>query len=273
MVTIDKSMIINNFLNGYVDLLDTFKHPQKWLYLGYFDILCKYKRTILGPWWTTLSIAIVIFVLSFAWSNILEKDLNFFVVFFTIGYVFWTWFSANILEASAAFIEFDGIIRQIKIPINALILRISIRNLIMFFHNSLLIFLVVYYFGDEISYKSFFFISIPSLFLIFWTIHFISVLVSIVSIRYRDLQNVISYLMQLLFFFSPILWHPDILNNKILFLDFNYLYHALELLREPLLGKNYNSLSLYVIFFVLLVIFCFANFMVGKYCKKIYFWL
>ena len=55
-----------------------FKKINCWWFLGYQEILLKYRRSILGPWWATITVALLIILLSFLWSKIfgLQLDAN-----------------------------------------------------------------------------------------------------------------------------------------------------------------------------------------------------
>ena len=68
-----------NLSDGLKDNYNSLMNPSKWLYLAYMDVLLRYKRTLLGPWWITLSIGVIILSLSFVWPTVLSVDLSFFV--------------------------------------------------------------------------------------------------------------------------------------------------------------------------------------------------
>ena len=63
---------------GINDHINSIKKPMVWLVVGFMDVSLKYKRTILGPWWNTLGIALIISVLSSIWASLLKTDINFF---------------------------------------------------------------------------------------------------------------------------------------------------------------------------------------------------
>ena len=159
--------LIQYFLQGLDDFQQSIKYPLKWLYLGYMDVFLRYKRSIIGPFWITISISVVIFVLSHLWAQILSIDFNFFVSYFAIGYILWHWLSSTVIESSSSMTEFEGLLKQINIPISTYLLRVSLRNFLIFLHNCLLIFLVIFLFDSDVNFFEFLTISLPSIFLIF----------------------------------------------------------------------------------------------------------
>lgn len=263
----------NKILQGFGDLGDSIRYPLKWIYLGYIDVFLRYKRSILGPFWITISISLVILVLSTLWPQILSIDLKFFVPYFAIGYILWHWFSSTIIEASSSLSEFEGLIKQIKIPISAYLLRISLRNFLIFLHNSLLILLVLIIFKCDVDIYNFLLISIPSLLLLFITLTSIGILISIISVRYKDLTSIIGFIMQLLFFITPIIWHPDILIKASIVVKYNLFYYWVDLIRQPLLGLEVNEYSLPVTLISSIIFLLISAYVIGRYKKNIINWL
>ena len=101
--------LIQYLLQGLDDFQQSIRYPLKWLYLGYMDVFLRYKRSIIGPFWITISISVVIFVLSHLWAQILSIDFNFFVSYFAIGYILWHWLSSTVIESSSSMTEFESI--------------------------------------------------------------------------------------------------------------------------------------------------------------------
>lgn len=264
---------LKNFQQGFEDFHNSIKYPFKWIYLGYVDVFLRYKRSILGPWWITISISLVIYVLSNLWPQILSTNYNFFVPYFAIGYVLWHWFSSSIIESSSSMNEFEGLIKQINIPVSTYLLRISLRNFFIFSHNCLLILIVVIIFNRDVILFDLIFISIPAMFLIFLSLTAIGIIIAILSVRYKDLTSIIGFLMQLLFFITPIIWHPDIINKSATLVEYNLIYYWIDIIRQPLLGLQIHQDSIIVIVISSFVLTLISALLIGKYKKKIIYWL
>jgi ABC-type polysaccharide/polyol phosphate export permease len=68
---------------------------------------------------------------------------------------------------------------------------------------------------------------------------------AIAAARFRDIQQVISTLLQLIFFISPVIWIPSELSGvRSVLLRSNPFYHLLEVTRDPLLGHPTPMYSL-----------------------------
>lgn len=261
-------------MDGFNDHIKSFKNPLVWAYLAYMDIAMRYKRSLLGPWWVTISIVLIVVVLSTIWPQLLSADFNFFVPYFAIGYILWFWFSNSITESATAMIEFEGIFKQSNIPLSSYLLRVSLRNFIIFLHNAVLIFVIVIFFNKDVG-ENFLLLSLPAILLIFFSLNSISIIIAIFSLRFRDLTNIITTLMQLLFFVTPIIWHPSILEagRKGFLVDYNLFYYWVDIIRQPLLGLKVHENSLIIVFLSTVFFLLFSCLLMGRFKKKIIFWM
>ena len=115
---------------------------------------------------------------------------------------------------------------------------------------------------------------VPSLALILVTITGMSLMVGMISARYKDVSYLIGIVMQMLFFLSPVFWLTNNLPPKRQFLvDYNPFAQMLELVRKPLLGA---SPSLYNWAFVILLTMATwlgALIALTLYRKRVVFWV
>ena len=100
-------------------------------------------------------------------------------------------------------------------------------------------------------------------------------MLSFLCIRFRDLANIVSLVISLLFFFTPIIWEIDQIStkNKILFIDPNLLYHYIEFFRSSIINGTVNNLSFTVVLTFTLVISIVAIFILKNFRKKLVTWI
>ena len=116
---------------------------ERWLFMGMQDIKLLYRRSIIGPWWVTISTGILVAMLGFLWSHIFGSDLQNYLPFFAVGFIVWGWMSGQFIDAAGGFFQFQGVIKQIKLPFLIYIFRLNVRQFIIFLHNSVIIVLVL----------------------------------------------------------------------------------------------------------------------------------
>jgi ABC-type polysaccharide/polyol phosphate export permease len=242
-----------------------------WLLLGWSDIKQRYRRSTLGPFWITLSTAITIAVMGPLYGRLFGQQESGYVAFLAIGMVMWGFISGVITETSTGFISSEGYIKEFNLPLSVFIFRVVWRNFNIFMHNALVMVVVVLING-HVSPWAIVEVPVSILFLLFNTF-WLGLLLAVVCARYRDIQQILNNVLQIMFFLTPILWPPHMLGEKAWVLNYNPLYFFIESVRAPMLG---NSVSFGIwmgllitslgMFFISAVIF-------GKFRNKIAYWL
>ncbi|MGE0474491.1 MAG: ABC transporter permease, partial [Nitrospirales bacterium] len=57
-----------------VDMIEGTLSWRMWGRLGWLDIKRRYRRTMIGPFWTTLSLGIFILTLGIMWAHLWKQD-------------------------------------------------------------------------------------------------------------------------------------------------------------------------------------------------------
>lgn len=265
--------MLKNYNLGIKDFKKAFFHFSQWCYLGFQDIRMRYRRSLLGPWWVTLSNLIMIAVLGILWSSLLKKPLSEFLPFFAIGYIIWQWISAIFFEATQGFVPFKVIMTQVNLPLCSYILRINFRQIIILAHNIIVIGLALIYANQSISFINFF-VSLFGLFTLACNLFFLSIIIIIFCTRFQDMAKVFETFIQIAFFFTPILWSPSLLEgNYLFFIDFNIFYHWIEAIRVPFLQDNFDFIHLKISLLTCFVLFFISMLCLGSQKNKVSFWL
>ena len=96
-----------------------------WIRLGWNDILQRYRRSLLGPFWLTASMAIMVMMLGFVYSKIFAIPVAEFIPFLCVGLLVWAFISTIITEAGTLFTGSESYIKQNSIAL--LPLRLSVH--------------------------------------------------------------------------------------------------------------------------------------------------
>ncbi|MFP1734753.1 ABC transporter permease [Lonsdalea quercina] len=256
----------------FEDIIDAIKKPQIWLYLSWYDIKQRYKRSTLGPLWVTISTGVLVGMLSLLWSTLFKMDVKDYLPFFCIGQVVWTFFSMQLTESCNAFVQFDYIIRQTKVSFNSLVMRVLSRNFIVFFHNLIIIFVVITFVGPGWSWTALW--AIPSFLLLSFALFSLSMILAIACTRFRDLQMIVQNILLVCFYFTPIMWKKEQLSEQWLYIiNVNPLVHFFDIIRKPILGMTPDAESVKVSILISLGLFVIAQFLVLKTRRRIAYWL
>ena len=259
------------FDSGWAELMSAFRRHHLWLWFGLLDIRMRYRRVVLGPWWVSMSTAMMVGALALLYSRIFQLEVASYLPHLAIGMVVWTLISTQISDAANAFIGFAHAIHQVRIPLPAYLLRILVRNLLMLAHNSVIVLLALIISGTHLSPATL--LVVPGLLLVCATLFGLSLALAILCTRYRDLQQVVVVLLQLLFLVTPILWKPESLGADAWLASINPLFHLIEMVRMPTLGMAPPAASAAAALGLCAAANLLAVWLFTRYHRKIVYWL
>jgi lipopolysaccharide transport system permease protein len=257
---------------GLRDIWTALANPHLWALLAWYDIRQRYRRSILGPFWVTLSTGIMIGSMGVLWSVLFKMDVRTFLPFFAIGNVAWTFYATQINEACTSFTQFESTIKQIRFPMGVYLLRILTRNLIILGHNCVIIVIVIALLGPKLTWHAW--LALPGLVLGTIAMLAISMIVSVFCTRFRDMPMIIQNATMVLFYVTPIIWRPEALGPKHQWVaQYNPFAHLIEIVRAPIINGYFPLDAWYWSLgttFVLLVI---GIGLQGRFRDRIAYWL
>jgi len=205
-----------------------------WFIMANQDISLRYRRSLLGPFWISLAMASLVIGLGLLYSQIFRQPFKEYVTFIAAGMVAWTLLSGLLLDSCNIVMESDTHLRALPLPLPLFGARMVFRNMIIFGHNLLVVVLMLLIFRHALS--PLLVLAVPGVLLILLFGFGVSMVLGPLSARFRDIPQLMSSLVQLAFFLTPIFWRPSQLRADNPVVMFNPLFHFVELVRQPLLG-------------------------------------
>lgn len=243
-----------------------------WYTLGLLDIKLRYRRSVIGPVWLTISMAVTIFCMGFLYSYLFRIKLDDYFPFLAAGIICWTFISTVIQESSGVIIESSNYIRNQEYSILIFVMRLILRNLTVFFHNFLAFIPVALIFKVGVGLNSL--LLLPGLFIIGVNFLFFGAVLSMMGTRYRDIEQIVKSLMQVVFFVTPVMWSPSLLSQKYQWIiNINPFYHVLSLIKNPMLNQGIHPISLFVVAVTTLLGFLAFALCIRKYKYQLIYWL
>ncbi len=255
------------------DLYGALENWRIWSVFGWEDIRQRYRRSVLGPFWLTISTAILIGTIGFVFANLFGRPLDEFFPNLAVGLIVWTFIRQVIEGASDVFTSQERVIKQVNLPLTTHVLRMIWQNLIILGHNAVIIVALWLWFGlwPGMAILQ----AVPGLILLVLNGIWVVWLVAIICTRFRDVGPIVTSIMQMLFYFTPILWLPDMMTERGVgfIVDYNPMAHLLALVRMPLLGQEVPFASWAVGIGLLAVGAPLAWYAMGRLRHRIAFWL
>lgn len=211
--------------------------------LGWHDIKQRYRRSMIGPFWLTISMGVMIGTIGLVFGHIFKTPVNEYLPFLAVGMIIWTFVSSVINEGCLSFVNAEGMIKQLSLPLSVHMARVVWRNMLILAHNLVIIPLLFLVMG--ISFGWSLLLSVPGLVILTLNLTWMALVLGLVCTRYRDLPQVVASLMQVAYFLTPIMWMPTQMGSegRFLLISMNPAYHAIEIIRAPILGQvpGYDS--------------------------------
>lgn len=216
------------------DLTESFRRiPLAWA-LARHDIGARYRGSILGPFWITLSMGVLTLGIGVLYTRLFHMEIHEFLPFVAIGIVVWTLISSTLNEGCETFTLAAAMLRQSSLPLLTFIWRTLFRSVIAFAHHVIIIVAVMIWAHWT---KANYWLPFAGLALVLVNLTWVTVLTAIVAARFRDVPQIIGALTQFAMFMTPIFWRPDQLQHNHAVLIFNPFYYMLDVIRSPLLGQ------------------------------------
>ena len=203
--------------------------------LAWHDVVSRYRGSILGPFWITLSMGLMVVGIGVVYSNLFGITLGKFLPLVALGIVFFGTISGIITEGCDTFVAAASMLSQTSLPMFTFVWRTVLRNLINLAHHMLIVVAVLVFYGywRDTNLAG----ALIGLVFLVANAAWISMLVAIASARFRDIPQVVTSVMQFTIFVTPVFWPAGRLQGaKHMVLDFNPFFHMLEAVRAPLMG-------------------------------------
>src|SRR5882724_799219 len=262
---------IDAIATAWSDMIAGLASWRLWVRLGWNDILQRYRRSILGPFWLTASMAIMIVALGVLYARLFNTPVEDFLPFLCVGLLVWNLVASFLTEGGTLFTGSESYIKQIRLPYSVYVFRSSWSKLIIFAHNFVIYFGILLYF--EIWPGAVALLAIPGLLLVLVNGAAATLFIGMVSARFRDVPQVLNSVVQFVFFVTPIMWKPELLRNRTFIADFNPFFHLLEIVRAPLLGSLPSTKSYIAVLLITLVNVVIVGAFFARFRSRISYWV
>lgn len=284
------------------DIKDGFQQQELWGHLGWQDIKQRYRRSVIGPFWITISRAVISLGLGILYATLFNLKISTFLPYITVGFIVWDFINGCIAEGMETFITNEGLIKQIRAPLSVYVLRTVWRQTLMFAHNFIIVVVIVAIFFTKLDHPYglqdgtctnapichpglgwWSLSAIPAFFLLAVNGAWVTMLLGIISTRYRDLPQLIGSLIQLMFYMTPIVWSNESLYSNGQraqlaetlrpIVHMNPFYHFVQILRSPLIGQAVSIWSWVVVLGITIAGWSLALVVMRNYRARVSYWV
>jgi ABC-type polysaccharide/polyol phosphate export permease len=253
------------------DISEGLLSTQVWPMLGWQEIKQRYRRSVLGPFWLTISTGAMVGGMGPLYGRLLNQPIGDYFAYLAIGFVVWMLISSVIVESCQVFINAEGFIKQIRLPFTVYIARLVWKNLIVFAHNLVIVALVLIFYQPNWNWHIVF--APLGVLAIALNGIWLGLLLGLLCARFRDIPQIVASLVQVAFFLTPVMWKSSMLGKYAWAATFNPLFHFIEIVRTPLLGGSIALTTWTAVLTITIGGFAVTLFLFSRFRSRIAYWV
>lgn len=177
------------------------------------ELKVKYRGSFLGFLWSLLNPLMMIIVYSIAFKYILRIQLENYTVFLITGLLPWSFFGTTAMASTEAVIANGNLLKKIHFPREILPLSTVLFSFIQFLLALIVFFPALYLLQAKLGWPLLAYPVVLLLNLVFIT--GIALLLSTLTVFYRDLKHLTEVTLMALFWITPILYDISMIPERV----------------------------------------------------------
>lgn len=173
------------------------------------DIKIKYRRSVLGVFWTLLNPLCMMTVLSVVYSNLFKFSVDNFPLYLLTGQVVFNFFSESTTSAMGAIIGNAALIKKVYMPKYLFVVSRIVSSVINLGASFCALIVVMAVTRSEL-YWTVLFSWFPLIFLIVFSVG-VGLLLSALTVKFRDIMHLYSVFITALMYLTPVIYPMNIL--------------------------------------------------------------
>ena len=206
------------------------------------DLKARYRGSLLGFFWSFINPLLLLITYGLVFTYVLPARhppaMEPYLLFFACGILPWTWFQSSLAEASGVLIAGGNLIKKVLFPAEVLPVVTVFANLAQMLLALPILALFLLYQG-RLSVGALW-VVLPILVQLVFTLGF-ALLLSALTVHFRDIQSILGHLLHVWFFGSPILYYYGDLSGRMRqVLRFNPMTHILVSYQQALFEGSFH---------------------------------
>jgi ABC-2 type transport system permease protein len=217
------------------------------------DLTVRYKRSVLGFFWSMLNPLLNTLVFTIVFSTIFRFGVESYIIYFLSGYQLWNFFAQSTQVAAYCLIRNGPLFKKIYIPKPIFIISIVLANMVNLALALIPLFILLPILGNGF-HLSLVFLPISILFAVIFTIG-ISFVVSATAVFFNDIIDMYQIIIMPWMYLTPIVYPIDIIPAKYIpILKLNPMYYIVECFRLPIYVGSLPDMHTIALAFALSVV-------------------
>ena len=172
------------------------------------ELKARYRGSVLGFFWSFINPLLLLLIYSIVFRYFLParfEGIDHYELFMFCGILPWTWFSSSLLESSGVLISGGNLIKKVLFPAEILPIVTVLANMVHFFLGLPILAAFLMYYQRPLNPFELAWFPVAVLVQLVLTLGF-ALILSALTVHFRDLRDILSNLMTFWFFCTPIIY-------------------------------------------------------------------
>jgi len=237
------------------------------------DFAERFAGSVLGSLWAVIWPLVNLFIYIVIFGKVMggrlpgTSDMNAYGIYLAAGLIPWTAFAVTISRCASAFIDKKHIITKINTSLPSLLLHINLSETITWFISMLVFFTILAFQGHEFHRSL---LLLPFLYYLQQLLALgIGLFAAVLNVFIRDVREITGVILQLWFWFTPIVYVPDILPGLVRnLLVYNPAYIIIQSYQRIFVFDDYPPFKALVVLTIITHVLLFFSYALFRYLEK-----
>lgn len=232
------------------------------------EIRGKYKGSFLGVLWSFINPLLMVLVYAIVFPYIMRVQQENYLIFLIVAIIPWNFFTTVIAQGSITVRMNANIIKKVYFPREILPISVVVSGLVNFLISCLVIF--VFLIGSGIG-LSWYILLLPVIAIIEFMLSLgIVFIVSSINIYIKDIEYIVNFVINLLFYATPILYSVDMFKGSIIakLISLNPMAHIINAYRDIMYYQVMPNMTILLIITIISFIVMVIGYKIFKKLEK-----
>lgn len=244
-----------------------FKNFLKYRYALYFlvrrDFIVKYRRSLLGVFWSVLNPILMMIVITAVFSRLFRFDIEYYPVYYLTGYIMFSMFSNATTAAAASVINAFPLMNKLYIPKYIFPLEKCVFAMVNACFSIIALICIALFMKVPAS-PLWLLVPVPFILLFIFTSG-AAMVIAALNVIFRDMGHLYSVMIVVAMYATPIFYPVSILSEKMAaIMEFNPLYRYIDYFRMIFIAGTLPDAADLAFCFI----YAFLSFIIGLFVFK-----
>ena len=231
--SVERRVVAGQPLRLSAELRDLRAHAGLLYELVHRDLTVRYKRSLLGFFWTMLHPLLLMLIFTVVFSTMFSSRAPHYETYFLSAYIAWNFFSQSVINAMMSVAWNGPLMKRVRVPPSIFTLSTVVSGLVNVGLSLIVLFSIMLVVGAPL-YPTLAFLPVSLLIVGIFTLG-ASLALTAVSVVFGDVREMVQAGLPALMYLTPIIYPIEIIPDRFRWLvKLNPLVYIVEIVRDPI---------------------------------------